>query len=312
MTKRLKEGNIKEDVKEPVMDQIEKGHEEFEEAKKHKAAVEEDYKMDDVTVKVDKNMSKDPLEKINDIVNSHDDENKINELKQVIHSQISSSSILSNSMSNTRQHMESTDFIIESDNSPLTLPMRSSGTVSDGESKTSPPIKTSYDSLVHDYSEEPLKQLKMKKMANTKKQSMKTPTNRKYKSRKVVLFSDDALLRSNKKPMIKVSGLRASGLKLETKTKKKNQPFTNSQNRNAKRSSELFNSCNTEAIKHSNALTLKYVKKNRYNTKMNPNASVEVINRYKIPITIALHSDFVYTEKILKDAQAVCFGEIYF
>ena len=64
MTKRLKEGNIKEDVKEPVMDQIEKGHEEFEEAKKHKAAAEEDYKTDGVTVKLDKNMSKDPLEKI--------------------------------------------------------------------------------------------------------------------------------------------------------------------------------------------------------------------------------------------------------
>ena len=46
MTKRLNEGNNKEDVKEPVMNQIEKGHEEFEEAKKHKAAVEEDYKMD--------------------------------------------------------------------------------------------------------------------------------------------------------------------------------------------------------------------------------------------------------------------------
>ena len=40
MTKRLNEGNNKEDVKEPVMNQIEKGHEEFEEAKKHKAAVD--------------------------------------------------------------------------------------------------------------------------------------------------------------------------------------------------------------------------------------------------------------------------------
>jgi hypothetical protein len=212
-----------------------------------------------------------------------------------------SSSLPVESKMTTTNHLETTDFLIENDNISstisLTLPSTFGSTISGGESKLSS-SKTSYDSLAHNYSEEPLKQLEMKKIARTK--NNKASTRTKKSMNKIIMFSDDALLRSIKKPMIKASGLKASGLQIETKLlrKKVKKKETNSAHKHANRkniiqyddtkTSTFFNKdkysnagytftttrTKADAIKHANALKIKQTKKRRH-SKMKPNKSVE-------------------------------------
>ena len=135
------------------------------------------------------------------------------------------------------------------------------------------------------------------------------------KSRKVVLVSEDSLLKSRHK----ATGLPVSSMRLTTKSAKQRRTSKhgNAESGATTRQGSLSLSHTPATVRkglqisksptkgekaaHANALTLKYkVPKSRVTAKK----SVEVLDFDKIPVTIALHSDFTYTQKILKDAQA--------